>query len=102
MRYHDQTALRLLLPEKLDAEAGEVLGKLRDRDVDDVPDLIRRIQILQRQGHAIHIYPMRKKSSSGACYWDPALTPRRRDPPPTDSHPLRRELLTTELLALSA
>jgi len=98
VRYHDQAALRLLLPEKLGAEAGEVLGKLRDRDIDDVPDLIRRIQILQRQGHTIHIYPDAEEVIQRRLLLD-RLSRRvaeiRRQP---DSHPLRRELLKTELL----
>src|SRR5205807_6807801 len=34
IRYGDRAALRLLLPEPLDAEADEMLGKLRDRDIE--------------------------------------------------------------------
>jgi hypothetical protein len=40
--------LRLLLPEKLDPESDELFGKLRDRDIDGVPDLLKRIQLLER------------------------------------------------------
>ena len=98
VRYHDQAALRLLLPEKLDAETSEVLGKLRHRNIDDVPDLIRRIQTLQRQGHAIHIYPDAEDFIQRRLLLD-RLARRvaeiRRHP---DSHPLRRELLKAELL----
>src|SRR5467141_4460983 len=49
VEYRDRAALRLLLPAKLDAEAGKALGKLRDRDIEDMPDLLKRIQYLERQ-----------------------------------------------------
>ena len=34
IRYGDRAALRLLLPEQLDAESHQTLGRLRDRDID--------------------------------------------------------------------
>src|SRR5207247_9580706 len=57
MHYRDHATLCLLLPERLDPEASEVLGKLRDRDIEDVPDLLKRIQNLERRGRTINIYP---------------------------------------------
>jgi hypothetical protein len=57
VRYRDQATLRLLLPERLDPEASEVLGKLRERDIEDVSDLLKRIQYLERRGRAVNIYP---------------------------------------------
>src|SRR5207248_11546556 len=57
VQYGDRAALRLLLPEKLDPEADEALGKLRGRDIDDVQDLLKRIQHLERRGRTINIYP---------------------------------------------
>src|SRR5213594_4387392 len=57
IRYGDTAALRLLLPEDLDGEAAKILGDLRDRDITDVPDLVKRIQQIERRGRTIHIYP---------------------------------------------
>ena len=44
VRYGDKMALRLLLPEKLDPETDKMIEHLRDRDIDDVADLLKRIQ----------------------------------------------------------
>lgn len=57
VQYRDTAALRLLLPDKLDPEAAKVLGELRGRDIEDVSDLLKRIQHLGRRGRTIHIYP---------------------------------------------
>src|SRR5262245_994115 len=57
VQYRDRAALRLLLPEKPDSKTREMLEDLRGRDIDDVSDLLRRIQALERQGRSINIYP---------------------------------------------
>ena len=46
LRYADKVTLRLLLPDKLDTEVEEVLGKLRDQDIDDVQDLLDRKSVV--------------------------------------------------------
>src|SRR5216117_3278545 len=98
VQYRDQATLRLLLPERLDPEASEVLGKLRDRDIEDVPDLLKRIQNLERRGRTINIYPDAEEFIQRRLLQDRIarrVAEIRRQP---ESHPLRRELLKAELL----
>lgn len=98
LQYRDRAALRLLLPEKLDPGASEVLSKLRDRDIDDVPDLIKRIQHIERQGRTVNIYPDAEEFIQQRLLLDRVarrVAEIRRHP---ESHPLRRELLKAELL----
>ena len=98
VRYRDQATLRLLLPERLDPEASEVLGKLRDRDIEDVPDLLKRIQYLERHGRTVNIYPDAEEFIQRRLLQDRIarrVAEIRRQP---ESHPLRRELLKAELL----
>jgi len=98
VQYGDRAALRLLLPDRLDPEAAKVLGALRGRDIDDVSDLLKRIQNLGRRGRTIHIYPDAEEFIQGRLLLD-SIARRaaeiRRQP---ESHPLRRELLKAELL----
>jgi len=98
VQYRDQATLRLLLPERLDPEASEVLGKLRDRDIEDVPDLLKRIQCLERRGRTINIYPDAEEFIQRRLLQERIarrVAEIRRQP---ESHPLRRELLKAELL----
>ena len=98
VRYRDRAALRLLLPEKLDPEADKVLGTLRDRDIEDVPDLLKRIKLLERQGRTVNIYPDAEEFIQRLLLLDRVarrVAEIRRQP---ESHPLRRELLKVELL----
>ena len=98
VQYCDRAALRLLLPEKLDPETGEALGKLRDRDIEDVPDLLKRIQHLERKGRTVNIYPDAEEFIQRRLLLDRVarrVAEIRRQP---ESHVLRRELLKAELL----
>ena len=98
VQYRERAALRLLLPGQLDSEADDVLGKLRDRDIDDVPDLLKRIQLLERQGRTVNIYPDAEEFIQRRLLLDRIarrVAEIRRQP---ESHPLRRELLKAELL----
>ena len=98
VRYGDTAALRLLLPEKLDPEVAKTLGDVGDRDIADVPDLLKRIQQLERRGRAIHIYPDAEELIHRRLLLDRIahrVTEIRRKP---ESHALRRELLKVELL----
>jgi SNF2-related domain/Helicase conserved C-terminal domain len=98
VRYGDQASLRLLLPERLDPEADEVLGKLRDQNIDDIPDLVKRISCLERQGRTVNIYPDAEEFIQQRLLLDRVarcVTEIRRRP---ESHPLRRDLLKVELL----
>jgi hypothetical protein len=98
VQYRDQASLRLLLPEKLDSETSQLLEDLRGRDIDDVSDLLRRIQGLEKRGRAVNIYP----DAEELIHWRLLIerVARRvaeiRIEP--ESHPWRRELLKAELL----
>ncbi|HEY2382086.1 MAG TPA: DEAD/DEAH box helicase [Terriglobia bacterium] len=98
VRYGDRASLRLLLPAKLDPESGETMEALRDRDVEDVADLLKRVQCLERQGHTVNIYPDAEELIQRRLLLDRIerrVAEIRVEP---ESHPLRRELLKVELL----
>jgi hypothetical protein len=98
VRYGDKMALRLLLPEKLDPETDKMIERVRDRDVDDVADLLKRIQCLERQGRAVNIYPDAEDFMHRRLLLERIerrVAEIRIEP---ESHPLRRALLKVELL----
>src|SRR5437867_7874496 len=98
VQYGDQASLRLLLPEKLDSETSQLLEDLRGKDIDDVSDLLRRIQGLERHGRAVNIYPDAEELIHRRLLIERVarrVAEIRIEP---ESHPLRRELLKVELL----
>jgi hypothetical protein len=98
VRYGDTASLRLLLPEKVDRDVANALGHLRDRDIADVPDLLKRIRHLERHGRTIHIYPDAEELIQRRLLLERIahrVAEIRRKP---ESHALRRELLKVELL----
>src|SRR5213594_4175344 len=98
IQYGAHTALRLLLPEKLDSEASEMIEDLRGRDIDDVADLLKRIQGLERQGRTVNIYPDAEEFIQRRLLLERVarrVAEIRIEP---ESHPLRREVLKVELL----
>ncbi len=98
LRYAEKVSLRLLLPESLDQEVEEVLGELRDQDIDDVQDLLKRISHLERIGRTVNVYPDAEEFIQQRLLLDRVarrVAEIRRKP---ESHPLRRELLKAELL----
>src|SRR5213593_3616294 len=98
VQYRDRAALRLLLPEKLDSKTREMLEDLRGRDIDDVSDLLRRIQGLERLGRSVNIYPDAEEFIQHRLLLSRIahrVAEIRRQP---ESHPLRRDLLKVELL----
>jgi hypothetical protein len=98
IRYGDDAALRILLPDKLDPETAKIIEELRDRDIDDVADLLKRIQCLERQGLTVNIYPDAEELINRRLLLDRVarrVAEIRIEP---ESHPLRRELLKVELL----
>jgi hypothetical protein len=98
LQYRERVELRLLLPEKLDAETDEVVGDLRDRDIHDVPDLLKRIRHLERQGRPVNIYPDAEEFIQQRLLLDRIshrVAEIRRRP---ESHALRQDLLKVNLL----
>jgi SNF2 family DNA or RNA helicase len=98
IQYGDQAALRLLLPEKLEPETREVIEELRDRDIDDVADLLKRIQCLERQGRTVNIYPDAEEFIHRQLLLERIARRGAEIRIEPESHPLRRELLKVELL----
>ena len=98
LHYGRELELRVLLPEKLDEETNSVVGKLRDQPIDDVRDLLKRVRQLERNGQSVTIYPDAEEYIQQRLFQDQIsehVAEIRRNP---KTHPLRTELLRTELL----
>jgi hypothetical protein len=94
---HDKT-LRLAPPSTLAPEAERIAKPLLNRDIGDVHDLVRRIGLLERAGFAVTVYPDAEELIQQLLFLDrmtTLTTEIRRDPA---QHPLRKKLLTHELL----
>src|SRR5262249_36971889 len=57
LRYADDVALRLRVPETLDEAAARIVSPLRDRPIDDVADLMKRLARLQALRLEVDISP---------------------------------------------
>jgi SNF2 family DNA or RNA helicase len=98
LRYGHDVTLRLLVPEKLDDEIAKIIAPLRDRPIEDLHDLLKRVASLEKLGQELMIYPdaeefiqqrllqERLRSTVAAIRQNPA------------SHPLRTSLLKATLL----
>jgi len=86
------------LPHQLDAEAASLLGDYGKRPTENVSEVMRRVRLLEKSGHSVHIYPdaeefiqaslqqARLQREAAAIRENPAI------------HPLRQQLLHAELL----
>jgi ERCC4-related helicase len=98
LRYAKSVALRLLLPDALNPDVEEVVGRLRDQDIDDIHDLLKRITHLERLGQRVHVYPDAEEFIGQRLVLERIsrrVAEIRRAP---ESHPLRKKLLKAELL----
>lgn len=98
VRYGDAAELRLLRPKSLPPEVDRIVRPIDGRPIDDEHDLVRRLQQLERLGHGVHVYPDADEELEARLFRrrvEDLVTEIRRDPA---GHPLRRELLATELL----
>ena len=94
----DRLALRLAIPDRLPDEATRIVKPLVGRDIEDVRDLVQRLTKLERIGHRVNVYPDAEEFISHRLFQEQIksrVAEIRRDP---DQHPLRKELLKTELL----
>jgi superfamily II DNA or RNA helicase len=98
LRYAGETTLRMLLPDRLDAEVEEIVGKLRDQDIDDVQDLLKRIAHLERLGRSVNVYPDAEEFIQQRLLMDRIARRVAEIREKPASHPLRRDLLSVELL----
>jgi len=98
LRYGEELELHMLLPKRLDENSASIVEKLRDQPIDDVHDLLKRIRHLDRLGRTVTIYPDAEEYIQQRLFEEQIsehVAAIRRNP---QAHPLRRELLQTELL----
>jgi superfamily II DNA or RNA helicase len=96
--YGPETELRLLCPDQLDPAAARVVKPILNTAITDVPDLVGRLRKLAAMGRDVTVYPDAETHINRQLFAirvadkmaEIRKSPRR--------HPLRRELLKTELL----
>lgn len=98
LQYGRELSLHLCLPDKPSDDLVQIAGKLVDKPIADVRKLVRTLGKLERAGHEPIVYPDAEEYIQRQLI-QTQLSERaaeiRRDPA---SHPLRKELLKTELL----
>ena len=90
--------LRFGIPHKLREESAAILNPVADKDINDVHDLVRRIERLERSGEHVNVYPDAEEFIQQQLFQDRMQTlvaEIRRDPA---GHPLRTSLLKSPLL----
>jgi hypothetical protein len=96
--YGSEVQLRLLLPDRLNGAAAEIVRPIQARPITDLPDLLRRIRLLETAGIPVNVYPDAEEFIQRRLFHERIQTrvaEIRRDP---KTHPLRQTLLKTELL----
>lgn len=98
LKYGIDLALRLGVPDKLDDSTAKVIGPLKDVDISDVNDLVRRIDKLEGMGEPVVVYPDAEEFIQHQLHRQrikSLVEEIRKDPA---KHALRKTLLKTELL----
>ena len=98
IRYAEEIELRLLLPKDLEGDVSAVVEPLRDQLISDLPDLIHRIQKIEKLGYPVTVYPDAEEYINTLLVQQRLkrkMAEIRRDP---KSHLLRKNLLKVELL----
>ncbi|MSR57845.1 MAG: helicase [Planctomycetaceae bacterium] len=98
LHYAGEVTLRLLVPERLDDETATIVAPLRDKAIDELPDLLKRLAKLQQLGRDVVIYPDAEEfiqQRMAQTRLQAASASMRRDP---EGHPLRTSLLKSPLL----
>src|SRR5690606_9537401 len=57
LRYGETLELRMLLPDRLDPKAAQIVAPLRDRPITDLAGLLERVRRLETAGFAVNVYP---------------------------------------------
>jgi SNF2 family DNA or RNA helicase len=98
LKYGVDLALRLNVPDKFDESTAKVLGPVKDVDIQDVNDLLRRIDRLEGMGESVVVYPDAEEYIQQQLFRQriSGLVEEIRKNPA--KHPLRKTLLKTELL----
>ena len=98
IKYSDTLELRMILPTSLDRKAMAVASPLKSRAITDIQDLLARIRKLEQLGHEVTIHPDSEE------YIQKQLLLQRLERTASEirkapaKHPLRKDLLKTELL----
>jgi superfamily II DNA or RNA helicase len=98
LRYGKELELRMALPPNLNGQARPIVSALDDRAITDCRDLLKRISKLEAAGFPVLIYPDAEEYVQQRLFRDQIetlVTAIRANPA---SHPLRKQLLKTELL----
>ncbi|MBI3839099.1 MAG: DEAD/DEAH box helicase [Planctomycetia bacterium] len=98
LRYAGEVSLRLLVPDAIDEEAAKIVSPLRDRAIEDLRDLLKRMARLQRLGQDVTIYPDAEEFIQQRTLQErlsAAVGDIRKNPA---AHPLRTTLLKLPLL----
>ena len=94
----ERLALRFGVPDKLDDRAVSIVKPLIGRDIHDAHDLVERLTRLERLGQTVTVYPDAEEFIQQRLFQGrikSLVDEIRRDPA---RHPLRKQLLKTELL----
>ena len=98
LKYGTELALRLGAPTRAKSATREVIGPLRDTDIGDVNDLLKRIGRLEGMGEPVVVYPDAEEYIQQALFRQrisKLVAEIQADPA---KHPLRKQLLKVELL----
>ena len=98
INYGHELSLGLEVPDRMPPEAERIVRPIRDRAIDDVHDLVKRIGRLERLGEEVTITPDAEEYIQQQLFQDrikDRVAEIRKDPA---NHPLRTELLKSELL----
>ena len=98
LRYDGDVTLRLLTPAELRDDVATVVRPLRDRAIENLSDLMKRLTRLQQLGHDVAVYPDADEFIQLRLFqqrMSSKMAEIRRDPA---SHSLRSTLLKTPLL----
>jgi superfamily II DNA or RNA helicase len=96
--YRDPVGVRFNLPHRTEAQVCELVGDGAEQTITSAADAMNRIESLEAAGHSVHVYPdaedfLRLQLTQN--FLSKHCAEIRRD---TEHHPLRNELLRTELL----
>ena len=98
LHYANEVTLRLLVPDRLDDATAAIVSPLRDKAIDDLPDLLKRLARLQKSSHNVVIHPDAEEfiqQRMAQMRLQAATADIRQQP---EQHPLRTSLLKIPLL----
>ena len=98
LHYASEVTLRLQVPERIDEETAAIIAPLRDKAIENLPDLLRRLAKLQKIGREVVIHPDAEEfiqQRMAQTRLQAATAEIQLDP---EHHPLRNGLLKCPLL----